>query len=126
MKIIKLITLHPYFSSVANTCSGYKTSSFLLFPTWYEYLKPNSNCQPTITSLNDIWLIVAAIIDILLRVAAILAVGFIIYGGIKYTTSQGSPEQTNSAKNTILNAVIGLVIAVVASVVVSFIANSIH
>lgn len=102
------------------------SSNFLSFPTWYEYLCLNSSKHPVITNLTDIWLIVAAIIDILLRVGAILAVIFIIYGGIKYITSQGSPEQTNAAKNTILNAVIGLIVTILASVVVGFIAGAIH
>ncbi len=109
------------FKNFATLCSAH--SSFLSFPTWYEFL--NCNPNPEITKISDVWLIVVAIVDILLRIAAILAVGFIIYGGIKYTTSQGSPDQTTSARNVIISAVIGLGITIVATIVVSFIARSI-
>ena len=109
------------FKYLAVACNAH--SNFLSFPTWYEFL--NCNPGPEITKINDVWLIVAAIVDILLRIAAILAVGFIIYGGIKYITSQGNPDQTNSARNLILSAVIGLIVTIVASVVVTFIAGAI-
>ncbi|HET7060357.1 MAG TPA: hypothetical protein VFH99_03530 [Candidatus Saccharimonadales bacterium] len=98
-------------------------ADFLGFPTWYKYL-PNG--QPQIQSLTDIWLIVAAVIEILLRVAAIVAVVFIIYGGFSYTTSQGDPESTGRAKSTLVNALIGLAVAVMAAAIVSFIAKSIN
>lgn len=98
--------------------------AFLGFPTWYQYL-PGGGPQPQIQHLTDIWLIVAAIIEILLRVAAIVAVIFIIYGGFSYTTSQGDPEATGRAKGTLVNALVGLAVAVMAAAIVSFIAKSI-
>lgn len=100
-------------------------TDFFGFPTWYKYLHL-SGCQPEIQNLNDIWLIAAAIIEILLRVAAIVAVVFIIYGGFNYTTSQGDPESTGRAKSTLVNALIGLAVAVMAAAIVSFIAKSIQ
>lgn len=106
-----------------------KKSSLLGFPTWYEYLKgvsdSNGVCSPSLNSINDIWLVVLAVIDIALRVAAIAAVGFIIYAGFQYTTSQGDSNKTAQAKDTIINALIGLAIAVSASLIVAFIAGSI-
>ena len=99
-------------------------ASFLGFPTWYEYLHMSGG-QPQIQKLTDIWLIVAAIIEILLRIAALVAVAFIIYGGFSYTTSQGDPDSTSKAKKTLVNALIGLAVAVTAAVTVSFIAKSI-
>lgn len=100
-------------------------TDFFGFPTWYKYLN-HPNCTPEIHSLSDVWLIVAAIIEIALRIAAIAAVLFIIYGGFSYTTSQGDPEGTKTARNTIVNALIGLALAVMAAAIVSFIARSIQ
>ena len=113
----------------ATDCA--KHGDFFGFPTWYKYLKqtadPNNGlCTPHLQGFNDIWLIVAAIIEILLRVAALAAVGFVIYGSITYITSQGEPEATGQAKNTIVNAVIGLAIAVLAAAIIQFVAGSIH
>ena len=99
--------------------------AFLGFPTWQQYLD-HLGGQPRINGLTDIWLVVAAVIEILLRVAAIVAVAFIIYGGFSYTTSQGDPEATGRAKGTLVNALVGLAVAVMAAAVVSFIAKSIN
>lgn len=117
--------IQSLISYFGDPCPG---GDFLFFPKWYKYLQaaPDSHpCSPQLTSLNDVWLIVAAIIEILLRVAAILAVVFVIYGGFSYVTSQGDPEGTGRAKNTLVNALVGLAIAVTAAAIVSFIAKSI-
>ena len=58
-------------------------------------------------------------------IAGIVAIGFVVYGGILYVTSQGSPDQTQKAQSTIQNALIGLVIAMIAVAVVSFLGNKI-
>lgn len=100
-------------------------TDFLGFPVWWKYLQ-HPGCQPQIQSLSDVWLIVAAIIEIALRIAAIVAVIFIIYGGFSYTTSQGDPDGTSKAKSTLVNALIGLAISVTAAAIVSFIAQSIN
>jgi hypothetical protein len=111
----------------AKSCAG---GSFFGFPKWYKYLPgtidPNSGlCSPQLNSLSSIWLIAAAIIEIMLRVAAIVAVIFVIYGGFAYVTSQGEPESTGRAKSTIVNALVGLAVAVSAAAIVTFIASSI-
>jgi hypothetical protein len=112
----------------AKPCPG---GGFLGFPTWYKYLPghtdPNTHlCSPQIQGLNDIWLVVAAIIEILLQVAALLAVVMVIYGSINFIMSRGEPDKTANARNTIINALLGLAIAVIAAATVNFIAGSIH
>ena len=66
-----------------------------------------------------------AIIEILLRVAAIAAGVFVLIGGIKYIASRGNSDKLATAKNTVLDALIGLVIAVIAIVAVNFVGRSI-
>ena len=102
-----------------------KTSGLLGFPYWYEYIAKPPACQPALTSLSDIWLIGAAILEILLRVAAIAAVVYLMYGGVTYVTSQGEPDKTQKAKMTIINAVGGLAVAISATALVAFIAGRI-
>ena len=96
------------------------------FPTWYQYLSLGGDCSPKISSINDVWLIVAAVVDILLRVAALAAIGLVVYGGIKYSMSQGDPKETAGAKSTILNALVGLLIAVSAASIIQFVAGRFH
>lgn len=103
-------------------------------PTWYMYLDSSiddaGHCMPTIAGINDIWLIVAAIIEILLRIAVLVAVMFIIYGGFKYITSSMTsspmPEELVRARRSIINALVGLVIAMIAAGTVQFIAGGIN
>lgn len=113
--------INSLISNFAVVCTK---PNFLGFPTWYEYLKLNTDCNPMLGSIADIWLIVAAVIEILLRLAALIAIVMIIYGGIEFITSQGEPEKSNKARGTVINALVGLVIAVVAATVVTFIAGS--
>ncbi len=51
------------------------------------------------------------IIQILVALAGITATGFFVWGGFRYITSSGSPEQLEGAKKTILYSAIGLAIA---------------
>lgn len=119
--------LEQLLNRFAVTCTG---GSFLGFPTWYKYLPgtigPDGICSPQLTSLSAVWLIVAACIEILLRIAALAAVGFIVYAGFQYLTSQGDPNKAAQARQGIINAVVGLVIAILASAMVGFIAGRIN
>lgn len=108
----------------AAPCTG---GGFLGFPTWYRYLDGNvvnGVCSPVINNINDIWLIVAAIVEILVRIAALAAVGTLIYAGFMYMTSQGEPEKTAKAKTTVINGLIGLVVAILATAIITFVAGS--
>ena len=112
------------FSHFAAPCTG---GSFLGFPKWYKYVDGygvnGGGCAPQVTHLSDVWLIVAAFIEILLRIGALLAVIFVIYGGIQYITSQGEPNKTNQARQTVINALVGLVISIGATTLVTFLAG---
>ena len=118
--------LQQLLSQFGTACQG---GSFLFFPTWYAYLPgatdTNGTCVPQVTSLSDVWLIVAAIIEILLRLAALVAFGFVVYAGFLYLTSQGEPEKIVQARTALIDALVGLVIAVMAATIVGFIAGSI-
>lgn len=54
----------------------------------------------------------------ILILAGAIAVVYLIYGGIQYTTAGGSPEQATKGKTTIINAIIGIVIIFVAIILV--------
>lgn len=108
----------------ASSCSG---GSFFGLPTWYYYLPKqtvNNQCVPVFKSLSDTWLVVAAIIEMLLRIAGIGAVIMIIIGGINYSTSMGDPDATTKAKNTIIYSLVGLIVAITAAIIITFIASS--
>lgn len=108
--------------------AGYcRDSLFFGLVPWYHYLNLSKSCDVTQFTVlgphSDILLILLAVIDDLLRVAGVVAVGFVIYAGIKYVTSQGSPDETSKAQSTLINALIGLAIAMIAIAFVSFIGH---
>lgn len=114
-------------------------------PRWYDYLdlgnkngdpcaivgpghtKTGDPCKPTDSSGCEFdWgralpRVALAVVNILLRVAGLIAVGFTIYGGFRYILSQGEPEATKKAKGTIISASVGLVITMSASLAVGFV-----
>lgn len=49
-------------------------------------------------------------VTLLFVVAIVIALGFLIYGGIKWITSGGDKAAVEAARNTIVAAIIGLVI----------------
>jgi len=108
----------------AAACPGH---GFFSFPTWYKYLDCTEDANgaelPRVIGINNVWLIVAAVIDMLLRAAAVVAIGFVIFGGVEYITSQGQPDKTAQARSTIINGIIGLVMAVSATAVITFVAH---
>ena len=72
---------------------------------------------------SDIPLVLLAVVDDLLRVAGLVAVSFIIYGGYQYVVSQGQPDRTARAQNTLTDALVGLAIAVTAITAVTFLGD---
>lgn len=121
---------------IQNFAAACRTEIFGI-PTWYKYLEVKvdditQKCEVQFELMSggtfnggDALLVGLAIIDILVRIAALVAVAFVMYGGIRYITSQGSPDGTKAAQNTILNGVLGLAIAIVAAAVVAFLGRAI-
>jgi small-conductance mechanosensitive channel len=104
---------------------------FLGFPTWYKYLEGRvetnpPGCAVVLSGLGDIWLILLAIIEMLIRLAAIAAVVYIVYSGIRLINARGNPEKITSARIAIQDALVGLVIAIIAIALISFIGGRIN
>lgn len=109
-----------------GAASCYKT--FFGLKPWYQYLNLDSQCEivnfnifPAGGKGSDIPLVLLAVVDDLLRIAGIVAVGFVIYGAFQYVASQGNPDAVARAQNTVINALIGMAIAIIAVATVSFI-----
>ena len=111
--------------AAAASCDG-GGANFFGLPAWYRGLT-ESDCS--IKKIGDggiplpdfIWTIVGNIFDGIFRVAGVIAVGYIMWGGIQYMLASGDPGKNGKAKTTITNAVIGLIIAVVASAIVNLV-----
>ncbi len=117
---------------LTNFGAGCAAESVYGIPTWYKYIDAQADANGTCQLLGDFDIanfesllgIGIAVVEIMLFFAGIIAVAYIIYGGFRYVLSQGEPENTKIAKDSILNAVIGLVIAVLGSAIVRFIGST--
>jgi hypothetical protein len=63
---------------------------------------------------NTIATIAGTVLDIILLISGILAVFYLVYSGILYITSAGSPDKVKTARAGIINSVIGIIIIVAA------------
>ena len=61
------------------------------------------------------------IISIILIVVGVLAVVYLIYGGIQYVTAGGDAEKATKGRTTITNAIIGIILIVASWAIYSFI-----
>jgi hypothetical protein len=123
-------------SSLTTFAADCSAKTFFGIPPWYEYIK-GSVAQKTLNGqtfcdvhvslftgghldLSVVSLVLLALLDMALRLGALVAVGFIIFAGIQYATAQGEPDKAKRALGTIINALVGLGITIVAAAVVSF------
>lgn len=120
----------PVFAqtATAKTCQDRAQdgiSFFLSFPTWYKYLELDANCEIAKFSIpGDIWRVAIAIVEILLRIAGMVAFVYAVFAGFKFVMSRGNPGEAAKARQTIIDACIGLVIASLATVLVAFLGNT--
>lgn len=116
----------------AASCGAASDDNLLSFPTWDRGLNHetiNGTCAVKLDGMsppNIIFTIALNVIDIAIRIVGLMAVGFVIYGGFRYVTSRGSPDETKKAQDIIFKAVVGLLIAILATVIVSFVVSSIN
>lgn len=65
------------------------------------------------------------IIDVVIGLSAVIAVGMLIYGGAKYVISAGRPDKMAQAKNIIAYSIVGLVVVLLAFAIVNFVVGEI-
>src|SRR5579884_743510 len=103
MLMERLLTL---LATIPPGCSH----GFLGLEPWYNFLQVSNppSCQvqnfyifPGGGNSSSVPLVLVAIVDDLLRIAGIIAVGFVIYGAIKFIASEGNPDATTQARGTV-------------------------
>ncbi len=110
------------FSTPALAVPCANANGFLGFPAWFKGLQcdPVAGGGQTVNmggKIENIWVIVLNIIQILIVAAGYIAVYFVAWGGFQYIKAAGEPDKIKSAKDTLVNAIIGLII-VLASVAI--------
>jgi hypothetical protein len=64
---------------------------------------------------------IQAVIVFLIVLAVIIALMYLLYGGIKWITSRGEKAEVESARNHIMAAIVGLVVVFVAIFIVTLV-----
>ena len=110
---------------VLAQCVGGANRSILGFPTWDQYLDHNAvDCHITGFDFpGDLFLVLVALVEIMIRLAAYIATGFVIYGAFKLMAARGQPDKIAEARSTITNAIIGLAISILAVAIISYTAS---
>lgn len=73
---------------------------------------------------NNIYQLVAAILDFVVKVGAVVVVFFIIYSGFLFVVAQGNDEKISKAKSTFMWTIIGALILLGASVLSQVVCNT--
>ena len=94
-----------------------KTTSDVCQSSAATEVKRAAGCYGNTDSLRAI---IQTILNSIIAVMGIVAVVFIVIGGVNYMTSQGDPGKLKKAKDTILYACIGLVICALAFAIVNW------
>lgn len=118
--------LLAYFAVQPCTVPG---GQLFFLPHWWEYLNTTgsgANCIYVFSFPGDILPVALAIVDMLLRVAGLVAIISIIIAGVTYMTAGGQVDKTAAAKKRIYNSLAGLAIVAVAAAAVGFIGNSLN
>ena len=70
---------------------------------------------------NDLLTPLRNIVNALLTFAAVVAVIFVIIGGVRYIVSQGDEDAQVQARNTIVYSVIGIIVIMLSTVIINYI-----
>jgi hypothetical protein len=111
-------------ASAKEKCEEASDTSFLNFPRWHRGLDCDANGSIDIDGGEVgpiVFTIALNVLDIMLRLAGVLAVGFVVFGGFQYMTARGEPENAKKGRDTVIKALIGMGIAMVSAFVVAFV-----
>jgi len=75
---------------------------------------------------DNLGTIISSIVTILLIAAAIIALFFLIWGGIRWILSGGDKVKVDEARKTIVASIIGLIVALLAFFIISVVLGLFH
>ena len=70
---------------------------------------------------NNLGSVISSVVTILLIAAALIALFFLIWGGIRWITSGGDKGKVDEARKTIIASIIGLVVALLAFFIITIV-----
>lgn len=111
--------------------------SQLIYPLVYLFMAPLAlaetptpvNPCPSVPGFSNLCSItgtgfgpfVGNVVVALMVLASVIALGFLIYGGIKWIMSEGDKTAVENARNTVIGAVIGLIVVFASYLILSLV-----
>lgn len=129
MMVLPLLTVTPTFAEGENSsydpcgigATGVSGRSFLGIKPWYDGLVDTSGAVVSNFSQDKlpcfVWTAVGNVTSSIASIAAVLAIGFVIYGGYLYIFSGGDAGKTAAGRKTLYTAFIGLAVTILANVI---------
>lgn len=128
--MINTYIMKKTLATLTGTAASLATYFSLAFPAFAQVpVNPcpngsgggtNFNVLCSLTA-NNIGSVISSVVTILLIAAALIALFFLIWGGIRWITSGGDKSKVESARNTIIASIIGLVIALLAFFIITIV-----
>lgn len=126
MMTISLLQVHPALAGTVADESLCDTSRTQLYrDTDTNLCVKQASTADGVAGSRSINELVIRIINVLLGIAAIVAVLYIVIGGFRYMTSAGNEEQAKGGRKTVINALVGLAIIILAYALVSIVNNAV-
>lgn len=111
--------LSPIAPTFATQCSSKVCSG-----SYPDSVKAACGCSKT--NSDKLPNVIINIINAVIGISGLIAVVFIVIGGVNYMTSTGDPSKIKKAKDTILYAIIGLVICALSFAIVNWAVGAIN
>ena len=81
-------------------------------------------CNPFTLPFNTVGGIFSALLPFIFTLAGMVALVFLIWGGIRYMTARGDPKATDAARSTITSAVVGLLVILFAAAIMFIVGST--
>jgi len=75
----------------------------------------------SVAGVSNVESFIKSVIEVITSIAGLIAIGFIVVGGLGYIMSSGNPEKLDRAKRTLIYAGLGLSISIGAFVLGSIV-----
>ena len=119
---LSILSLAPLPTYAANET----TSADVCGSDVPDSVKQAAGCSNVSSNENDLATVITNILNAVIAVSGLVAVVFIIVGGINYMTSAGETQKLEKSKKTILYAVIGLAVCALSFAIVNWAINVIY
>jgi uncharacterized membrane protein YuzA (DUF378 family) len=84
-------------------------------------LNGDPSCDTGLPTINATSNETQQILQVLFGILAVIAILFVVIGGLRFVLSRGNPEDSSKARSTIIYALVGLAIALSAEGLITFV-----